>query len=201
MGRPSQLGLARSSRVAACPFRFVLGVRGLDAGMARVGALIRYSRDSVDFPPDSGPLNYPCCILYSPLLPHYCRKMYEQRLRYVVPPGGALSRGQRHSNKNTVSCFRCRGTPQVAEYGQQHRRRQPQPELRRERQRRRAQDSCGWDVRHSQRGLLEQLEFGFEPSQHQLGVQQVLARWQQAQQEDQDQARQVQGLQVLQSWA
>jgi len=63
-----------------CPFRFVLGVRELDAAMTRLSALVECSRDSVrDFPPDPGPLNYPCCILYSPLLPHYYRKMYEKR--------------------------------------------------------------------------------------------------------------------------
>lgn len=31
----------------------------------------------MDFSLDSESLNYPCCILYSPLLPHCC-KMYEK---------------------------------------------------------------------------------------------------------------------------
>lgn len=60
-----------------CPCRFVLGEP--DAGTARVGALRERPRDCVDFPLDSGSPNYPRCTLYSPLLPHYCRKMYEKR--------------------------------------------------------------------------------------------------------------------------
>lgn len=52
-----------------CPCRFVLGV----------AALTESIRDSVDFSLDSESPNYPRCTLYSPLLPHYCRKMYEKR--------------------------------------------------------------------------------------------------------------------------
>lgn len=59
-----------------CPLdRFVLGVRELGA----IGTPIESSRDSVDLLFDSESPNSPCCILYSPLLLRYCRKMYEKR--------------------------------------------------------------------------------------------------------------------------
>jgi len=67
------------ARLAMCPCRFVLGLREPGAATARVGALRESTRDSVDFPLDSEFPNYPRCTLYSPLLPHYCRKMYEKR--------------------------------------------------------------------------------------------------------------------------
>lgn len=67
-----------------CPFdRFVLGVRELGVA-TRVGA----PRDSVDLLFDSESPNYPCCILYSPLLLRYYRKMYEKRYdtwSYLLP--------------------------------------------------------------------------------------------------------------------
>lgn len=73
-----------------CPFdRFVLGVRELGVATARVEVSpIESSRDSVDLLFDSESPNYPCCILYSPLLLRYCRKMYEKRYdtwSYLLP--------------------------------------------------------------------------------------------------------------------
>lgn len=62
-----------------CPCRFVLGLREPGAATARVGALRENTQDSVNFPLDSEFPNYSRCTLYSPLLPHYCCKMYEKR--------------------------------------------------------------------------------------------------------------------------
>lgn len=95
------------AELPVCPCRVVLGLREPAAATARVGALRECTRDSVDFPLDSESPNYPRCTLYCPLLPHYCRKMYEKRLRYVVPLARA-PRAARHQIISHLSSVRCR---------------------------------------------------------------------------------------------
>lgn len=91
-----------------CPFdRFVLGVRELGA----IGTPLESSQDSVDLLFDSESPNYPCCILYSPLLLRYCRKMYEKRYdtwSYLLPE---CSHVTRDVVINPISCLRCRQKP------------------------------------------------------------------------------------------
>lgn len=164
-----------------CPCRFVLSLREPGA----VGALREHTRDSVDFPLDSESPNYPRCTLYSPLLPHYCRKMYEKRYdtSFLFPECPRATHdviisylpSMRYRTFDPL-VVTARDSP--IDHGQQHGRRQPESQLRREWQWRWVKDCCGRDVRYPQWSFFQQFQFWLQPSHYQLSFQQILA-WRQ----------------------